>query len=566
MTKIKYTVSLLLFLAFGSSFGQAPENFSYQAVVRNSSNEIIANSQVGVRMKILQGTATGTVVYAETHTLNTDANGLISLKVGGGSSSDDFSLINWGVGPFFLEREIDPDGGTTYSMSGVDQLLSVPYALHSKVAKNIPLTNGKLFIGNTSGKGAEVTLSGDATVTNAGVLTISDEAIGSDEVSDNSLTADDLATGSVTSDEIANGSISDEDLNKTAIPLSGFGPATSAVDLGGKTFTNVQDPVSAQDAATKAYVDALQQRFDALSLELTIPKILSFSPTSVAAGNTVTISGTNLAGATVVSFGGTSASSFNVVNSGTITAVVAVSTSSGNVSVTTPGGTANRSGYTFILTDAVDNVYSYATIGTQTWMTENLKTTKYNDGTSIPEVTDNTTWTNMTSPGYTWMNNNPTTYSATFGALYNWYTVDNTSNGGKNVCPGGWHVPSNSEWSTFESYLIANGYNYDGTTSGNKLSKSLATASGWLASSVVGAVGNTDFASKQNATGFSTVPEGYRDSDASFKSLDRSGGWWLTTSSNTTDAWYSFIYHDSFGVDNGTYGKKAGFSVRCLKD
>ncbi|MEQ8807871.1 MAG: hypothetical protein RIE59_02285, partial [Imperialibacter sp.] len=181
-------------------------------------------------MKILQGTATGTVVYAETHTLNTDANGLISLKVGGGSSSDDFSLINWGVGPFFLERAIDPDGGTTYSMSGVDQLLSVPYALHSKVAKNIPLTNGKLFIGNTSGKGAEVTLSGDATVTNAGVLTISDEAIGSDEVSDNSLTADDLATGSVTSDEIANGSISDEDLNKTAIPLSGFGPATSAVD------------------------------------------------------------------------------------------------------------------------------------------------------------------------------------------------------------------------------------------------------------------------------------------------------------------------------------------------
>ena len=100
------------------------------------------------------------------------------------------------------------------------------------------------------------------------------------------------------------------------------------------------------------------------------------------------------------------------------------------------------------VTDIDGNVYHTVTIGTQTWMVENLKTTKYNDGTAIPLVTDSTAWLNLTTPGYCWYNNDAATYKNTYGALYNWFTV-NTSK----LAPSGWHVPTDAEWTTLITYL-----------------------------------------------------------------------------------------------------------------
>ena len=98
--------------------------------------------------------------------------------------------------------------------------------------------------------------------------------------------------------------------------------------------------------------------------------------------------------------------------------------------------------------DIDGNVYHTVTIGTQVWMVENLKTTKYNDGTAIPLVTDNTAWGALTTPGYCWYNNDSATYKNTYGALYNWYAV----NTGK-LAPTGWHVPTDSEWTVLTTYL-----------------------------------------------------------------------------------------------------------------
>ena len=95
------------------------------------------------------------------------------------------------------------------------------------------------------------------------------------------------------------------------------------------------------------------------------------------------------------------------------------------------------------VTDKDDNVYHTVTIGTQTWMAENLKTTKYNDGTAIPLVTDSTAWTSLLTPAYCWYNYDATTYKNTYGALYNWYAV----NTGK-LAPIGWHVATDAEWTT----------------------------------------------------------------------------------------------------------------------
>ena len=136
MKKFTTLISFILLCAT-ALFGQVPENFTYQAVVRNASNALVANAQVGVRVNILQGTASGNAVYSETHIVNTNANGLVTVNIGGGSVlHGSFTGIDWSDGPYFLKTDIDPNGGNDYSITSVQQLLSVPYALYAKEAAN----------------------------------------------------------------------------------------------------------------------------------------------------------------------------------------------------------------------------------------------------------------------------------------------------------------------------------------------------------------------------------------------------------------------------------------------
>jgi uncharacterized protein (TIGR02145 family) len=213
-------------------------------------------------------------------------------------------------------------------------------------------------------------------------------------------------------------------------------------------------------------------------------------------------------------------------------------------------------------TDADGNSYNVVTIGTQTWMAENLKTTQYNDGTTIPNVTDNT-WGNLTTPGYCWYNNDATTYKNKYGALYNWYTV----NTGK-LAPKGWHVPMDAEWTNLENYLTANGYNYDGSTSGDYYAKSLAATTDWAIDTYTdaGAIGND--LSKNNRTGFSALPGGYRYSyDGTFNGIGIYGFWWSSTDGNSGGAWRRNLEIDISAVGRiSNSAKQNGFSVRCVRD
>lgn len=113
---------------------QAPEKMSFQAVIRDGDNNLVMDEQVGMQISILQGAADGTLAYSETHSTTTNANGLVSIEIGMGTTSDDFSAIDWANGPYFIKTETDPDGGTSYSITGTSQLLSVPFALHAKSA------------------------------------------------------------------------------------------------------------------------------------------------------------------------------------------------------------------------------------------------------------------------------------------------------------------------------------------------------------------------------------------------------------------------------------------------
>jgi len=139
-------------------FAQSPQKLSYQSVVRNSQGKLVANASVGIRFSILQGSATGTAVYTETFNAVTNVNGLVSVEIGSGTTSGNFGTINWAQGPYFLKSETDPAGGTNYSISGVSQFLSVPYALYSEKS-NVDGSETKIVAGtniSVTGTGTSV--------------------------------------------------------------------------------------------------------------------------------------------------------------------------------------------------------------------------------------------------------------------------------------------------------------------------------------------------------------------------------------------------------------------------
>ncbi len=135
---MKKKITLILAIIVTTmSWAQSPEKMSYQAVVRDADNALVANQEVGMQISILQSTVSGSSVYTETHTPTTNTNGLVSLEIGTGTTSDDFTTIDWSAGPYFIKTETDPEGGTNYTITGTSQLMSVPYALHAKTAENI---------------------------------------------------------------------------------------------------------------------------------------------------------------------------------------------------------------------------------------------------------------------------------------------------------------------------------------------------------------------------------------------------------------------------------------------
>lgn len=216
------------------------------------------------------------------------------------------------------------------------------------------------------------------------------------------------------------------------------------------------------------------------------------------------------------------------------------------------------------LKDPDGNTYATVTIGSQVWTVENLKTTKYNDGTPIPHVPDKAAWynlylTNSTSAAYCYYENNSANKDK-YGALYNWYAV----NTGK-LAPKGWRVPTDADWDTLQNFLIANGYNWDGTTSGNKIAKAMAAQTDWASDNGPGSIGND--LSKNNASGFSALPGGFRGNQGPFSDQSYYAVWWSATEFDASNAFcrallYFFAAHLSRNDDN----KSWGYSVRLLRD
>jgi uncharacterized protein (TIGR02145 family) len=187
--------------------------------------------------------------------------------------------------------------------------------------------------------------------------------------------------------------------------------------------------------------------------------------------------------------------------------------------------------------------YKTVQIGGQIWMAENLKATKFNDGEAIPLGSTKVYWSTSSNPAYCWYNNDETTYKNTYGALYNWYTV----NSGK-LCPKGWHVPSLNEWNALGTFLGGS------LLAGGKLKES----------------GYSHWASpNKNATNsskFTGLPGSSRDEKGQWSgTVGTFGAWWSGTETDSNNAYYIYLSNDTESLRNSNPDKKMGLSVRCIK-
>ena len=215
--------------------------------------------------------------------------------------------------------------------------------------------------------------------------------------------------------------------------------------------------------------------------------------------------------------------------------------------------------------DIDGNTYDFAIYGNQLWTVENAEMVTYRDGTEIPQVTADTEWANLTTGAWCYYNNDPSK-----GKLYNWYAVagihdNNDSTPNKEFAPQGWHVPSDAEWTTLEEYLIANGYNYDGTTTGNKIAKAMASTTGWDISTIEGTVGYDQ--SLNNSSGFNAYPERFRNDEGEFDlGVGNVSAFWSLTDTDNDEKLVHLLTNQNDDFIRANLTPLWGISVRFVRD
>jgi uncharacterized protein (TIGR02145 family) len=237
------------------------------------------------------------------------------------------------------------------------------------------------------------------------------------------------------------------------------------------------------------------------------------------------------------------------------------------------------------LQDINGNSYKFAKYGSQIWTVENAKNITYSDGTPIPQVSDPSQWANLTTGAWCYYDNNPNK-----GKLFNWYAVVGIHNAAsatnpslrKQLAPTGWHVPSKDEWNTLKNYLIANGFNFDGTIINNKIGKSMASTQSLWNQGSFGSPGQQSGINiiPNNKSGFNALPIGYRNKVNEYEGETYSAAFWSSTEWNfipTVAAWMYFVNSASQELtenyflggsfsSNTDNTKRSGLSVRFVKD
>lgn len=513
---------VMCFLAVLSAYpiasrAQVPDRISYQAVIRDAQHQLVQDSQIGMRISIVQGAVQGNTVYAEILYPTTNANGLVSIQIGAASG---FANIDWSQGPFYIKTEVDPLGGSSFVIQGITQILSVPYAMYahqSAHADNVPLGNEAGELLYWDGSKWEVLPVGSQGQT----LTF------------------------------CNG-----------VPV--WGPCSNMAVVS-TTEATLITPHSAQSGG-----NVISDGGHSVSARGVIWSTLPNPTLNTYNGITHNGQGT-----------GSFTSMLSDLNPETSYYVRAYATNSegtayGNsLPFVTLSDDQNGDGYpcpgTPIVTDSDGNTYNTVQIGTQCWMKTNLRTTKYATGVSIPTGLSESEWQNTTSGAYGIFDHehpmaegieNAAQMVQAYGKLYNWYAANDP----RGLCPAGWHVPDHNEWNTLSSYIAT----VNSTHIGNQLKscRQLESPQGegcdvtdhplWYLHSTHH--GTDDF-------GFSALPGGMRDFFGIYEFLGFSGYWWSKSQDNYgVYAWSRDLFFNNGNLGSTLTFKMLGMSVRCIKD
>ena len=528
-TKIVPFILFLCGLFIGSFVlnAQPPQKMSYQAVIRDTNNQLVVNQQVGVRVSIRQHSASGPMVYIETHTATTNANGLMTVEIGNGipQLATPFADIPWDQDDFFLQTEADPAGGTQYVLVGVQQLLTVPYAFFAGKSAyadsadynhlaNRPIgTNpGDILYWNGSGwnlvpagsEGQYLTMGNNNTPT----WTSPGGNLGSMPI--------------ITTDSVFNITGRNATVHATIVNPGSTGIISSGICWSTTPYPSI--------------------------------------------GNAHTTDGTSI---------GDFLSTATNLTSGTTFYVRAYATNAGGtaygipISFTTPT-------HCGTVTDYDGNVYNTVYIGAQCWMKENLKTTHYSNGAAIMAGVDGSH-----NDKYYFRYNHDNANMAKYGLLYTWQATmngagssDNNPSGIQGICPSGWHVPSNSEWCELENYIEPGiDVNCNSTGYRGSMAKKLSAPREWTSyvqNSFAPGYWQTDTIGF-DVSGFSALPSGYylyHTSPYFYEINDEACFWTCTRDPNSTNyIFYRYLGYDQSGVGrSSSYYHYNAYSIRCVKN
>ena len=646
-----YTILCIAIASLTQLQAQAPQGFNYQATVRNSSGDLIINTNVYFQFNVIQGSQTAVPIFTETHYVPTDDLGQVNLVIGQGTANTGvFSELDWSLGSYYLGIELDTGNG--YVAMGTTQLLSVPYALYAEnsggtselpsvgaegqvlsVVNGVPtwvdfealspcgdesFTQTWYIDADADGYGFS---SGTSCIRpENGFLLNELSGNGIDDCDDNDdneypgqtwyidADGDGYGTLSQTScirpengfllnELLGNGTDDCDDSNSNTNP--GSDEVCDNIDNNCNAEVD-ENPVD----VTTWYVDADGDGYGFIQISVVAcsqPDGYVSNSDDCDDSNSNTNPGSDEVCDNIdnncnaeVDENPVDGTTWYVDSDGDgygfiQISVVACSQPEGYVANSGDCDDSNTSVHANAIeiedgidndcdgsvdegsgsvTDQDGNTYGYLTYGDQVWTVEDFKTITYRDGTPIPQVTEMNEWDTLSTGAWCYYDNDPTK-----PRLYNWFAVmgihdtdPNTPN--KEFAPEGWHIPSDTEWTTFENYLISNGYNYDGTTAENKIAKAMASTTGWNSSTNLGAPGNDQ--SLNNDSEFNAVPEGLRYSAGSFNNEGFSAFFWSSTGFSTAYAWNRNL-NNQFSYLNRANGiasmsKRDGFSVRFVRD
>lgn len=498
---IKLTFLIIPFI----SLAQAPEKINFQSVIKNKEGEIWSNKSIALKIKLLEGSSAGQTKYEETHTKMTDKSGLISLQIGNGNNlMGSFKNLYWGENQYFIQFEVDFNGGNQFTLLGTNPLLSVPYALFANKADTV------LHLPAEADPHFQVSIAKG--------------------ISQADTAAWNRKTGNHKGDiQIWNGS---EWVNVSA-------------GLPGQllTISTMGIPVWQTD---------LKMVLPTLSLS-GLYKILPFSidfsaDISSDGGGQILAKGivysthilptildnTLMRGPDTGSFTGT----ISGLLSNTLYYIRAFAT---NESGTRYSNQISEN-TSLMATDVDGNVYPGIKIGTQTWLSKNLNVSKYQNLDSIEEIKVSNIWSGLTGGAWAFTENS-SSYEEIYGKLYNWFAVSDQ----RKLCPQGWKIPSDEDWTILTDFLGG-----------------LDVAGGKLKSTGI-SIWQIPNNWANNLSYFSGLPGGYRDETGQFLGLGYYGLWWSSTSDGT-NALSRYVYNEFNYASKDSSNKNHGLAIRCLME